>query len=89
MTMTQKSTTKHPGIILLEQFMVPHQLSQRRLAEKLKIPFYDLNSILYGHSPITKSLALKLAHCFGVSAQFWLDLQANFDESEKDANPKI
>ena len=86
--MTQNPTNKHPGIILLEHFMVPHKLSQRRLAEELQMPVQDLNSILYGHSPITDALALKLAHCFGVSAQFWLDLQANFDESEKDENPK-
>ena len=69
----------HPGEILLEEFLQPMGLSQNRLALHLSVPPRRINEIVHGKRRITADTALRLAHYFGMSAQFWLGLQMDHD----------
>ena len=69
----------HPGVILLEEFLKPMGLSQNRLALHLGVSPRRINEIVHGKRRITADTALRLAHCFGMSAQFWLGLQMDYD----------
>src|SRR5712691_8777064 len=84
--MTRKSLSPvHPGEILLEEFLVPLELSQYRLAKGLSVPARRINEIVHGTRAITADTALRLARFFGTSERFWLNLQARHDlETEKD-----
>jgi len=68
-----------PGQILLEEFMTPLHLSQNRLARELDVPPVRIHGIVHGKRSITPDTALRLARYFGVSAEFWLNLQARYD----------
>lgn len=69
----------HPGEILLEDFMEPLGLSQTRLGIELKIPPARVNEIVHGKRGISADTALRLWRFFGVSAEFWLGLQMDYD----------
>ncbi|HVA40117.1 MAG TPA: HigA family addiction module antitoxin [Candidatus Binataceae bacterium] len=68
-----------PGEILLEEFMKPLDLSQNRLARELDVPAGRIHGIIHGKRAITPDTALRLARYFGVSAEFWVNLQARHD----------
>ncbi len=68
-----------PGEILLEEFLRPLGMSQYRLARELRVPPRRINEIVHGTRSITADTALRLARFFGTSAQFWLNLQTEFD----------
>jgi addiction module HigA family antidote len=67
-------TAIHPGEHLAEEL---HELgmSASELARKLDVPPNRITAILNGQRGLTGDTALRLAHFFGVSAQFWLNLQ--------------
>jgi antitoxin HigA-1 len=69
----------HPGEILLHEFLEPFGLSQYRLAHDISVPPRRINEIVLGKRGISADTALRLARYFGVSEQFWLNLQTNFD----------
>ena len=69
----------HPGEVLLEEFLKPMNLSQNRLAIDIGVDARRINEIVLGKRSITADTALRLARYFGVSAQFWLGLQAQYD----------
>lgn len=76
----------HPGEVLQEEFLKPLGLSQYRLAKGLSVPPRRVNEIVHGDRAISPDTALRLARFFGVSAQFWMNLQAHYDlEMAKDA----
>ena len=58
----------HPGEILLEDFLRPMGLSQKELADAIKVPFQRVNEIVSGKRGLTPSTALRLARYFGNSA---------------------
>ena len=64
----------HPGEHLAEELDVL-QMSAAELARRLKVPTNRVTGILNGRRAITGDTALRLAHFFGTSAQFWLNLQ--------------
>jgi addiction module HigA family antidote len=68
-----------PGEILLEEFMKPLDLSQNRLARELDVPPVRIHGIIHGKRAITPDTALRLARYFGVSAEFWVNLQTRHD----------
>lgn len=75
----------HPGEILLEEFLVPLDISQYRLAKGISVPPRRVNEIVRGQRSITADTALRLARFFGTSERFWLNLQMRYDlELEKD-----
>ena len=69
----------HPGEVLLEDFLRPHQMSQYRLAKGLSVPPRRINEIVLGKRSISADTALRLARFFGTSDRFWLNLQAAHD----------
>ena len=75
----------HPGEILLEEFLLPMQISQYRLAKDVSVPPRRINEIVHGKRAITADTALRLARYFGTPERFWLNLQVRYDlEVEKD-----
>ncbi len=75
---TDRSPT-HPGEVLLEEFLKPMELSQRELADAIHVPYQRINEIINGRRGITPSTALRLAKFFGMSADFWMNLQLRWD----------
>jgi addiction module HigA family antidote len=69
----------HPGEILLEEFLTPMQLSQNKIAADIGVPPRRINEIIHGKRRITADTALRLAHYFKMSPQFWLGLQMDYD----------
>jgi addiction module HigA family antidote len=75
----------HPGEILEKEFLEPLDVTQYRLATDLGVPPRRINEIVHGLRGITADTALRLAHYFGTSAQFWMNLQTRFDlQTEED-----
>jgi addiction module HigA family antidote len=68
----------HPGEHLAEE-LAALTMSAAELARRLKVPTNRVTGILNGQRAITGDTALRLAHFFGTSAEFWLNLQALFE----------
>ncbi len=69
----------HPGEMLLEEFLVPMDVTQRQLADAIHVPCQRINELVNGRRGITPSTALRLARFFGMTPGFWLNLQARWD----------
>lgn len=69
----------HPGEMLLEEFLKPLGISQSALAVRLGVSFPRLNEIIRGKRGVTTDTALRLARVVGMSADFWLGLQQDWD----------
>ena len=69
----------HPGEILMEEFLKPLGISQYRLAKNISVPPRRINEIVHGRRSITADTALRLGRFFGLSPQFWLNLQTRYD----------
>ena len=69
----------HPGEILLEEFLRPMGISQYRLAKDISVSPRRINEIVHGKRAITADTALRLGRFFGMSPQFWLNLQNRYD----------
>ena len=81
----KKPPPVHPGEILRDEFLIPLNISQYRLAKDINVPAQRINEIVLGKRGITADTALRLARHFGSSERFWLNLQARYDlEVEKD-----
>jgi len=80
-----------PGEILLEEFMRPLGVSQNRLARELHVPPVRVHDIVHGRRAITPDTALRLARHFGVSAEFWLNLQSRYElkQARRTIGPEI
>ena len=68
-----------PGEILLEEFLLPLDISQYRLAKELGIPQTRVSEIVKGNRRISADTAVRLSAFFGNSAKFWLGLQDDYD----------
>jgi addiction module HigA family antidote len=68
-----------PGEILNEEFLIPLAVTQYRLAKDIGIPARRINEIVHGKRAVTPDTALRLGKYFGVSAQFWLNLQTRYE----------
>jgi addiction module HigA family antidote len=69
----------HPGEVLLEDFLIPLELTQKDLAAAIRVPFQRVNELVSGKRGMTPSTALRLAKYFGNSPAFWLNLQMRCD----------
>jgi len=69
----------HPGEILIAEFLKPMGISQYRLAKDISVPPRRINEIVHGKRSISADTALRLGRYFGISPQFWLNLQTRFD----------
>jgi addiction module HigA family antidote len=73
----------HPGEILLEEFLIPLEITAYRLSKDIGIPQTRVSEIIKGRRRITADTALRLSIYFGNSARFWLGLQDDFDIEEE------
>jgi addiction module HigA family antidote len=69
----------HPGRILLEEYLAPKGISVWHLARDIGVPTRRVYEIVQGQRQINADIARRLAHYFGMSERYWLDLQARFD----------
>ena len=63
----------------MDEFLVPMEISQYRLAKDISVPPRRINEIVHGKRSITADTALRLGRFFGMSPQFWLNLQTRYD----------
>jgi antitoxin HigA-1 len=69
----------HPGEMLLTEFLEPLGLTQKQLASSIHVPYQRINEIINGKRGVTPSTALRLAKFFGMSSDFWLNLQLRWE----------
>ena len=84
----------HPGEMLLKEFLEPLEITQRQLADAIHVPYQRVNELVNKKRGVTPSTALRLAKFFGMTADFWLNLQTRLDiyrvnEKEHDALAEI
>ena len=85
----EKLRNIHPGEILLEEFLVPMEISAYHLAKETFLPQTRISQIIKGNRRITADTALRFSKFFGTSAKFWLGLQDDYDlEEEKTRKEK-
>lgn len=69
----------HPGEILLEEFLVPYDLTQVAFARHIGVPVQRINEIVRGKRGITPETAWLFAQAFGTTPEFWVNLQMAYD----------
>jgi len=69
----------HPGEVLGEEFLKPLGMSVNALALNLRVPATRIGAIVKGERSVTADTALRLSRFFGMSAEFWMNLQALHD----------
>ena len=79
MTITDKIPPIHPGEVLMEDFIKGFGITQNKLAVAIGVPPRRINEIVHGKRGISADTALRLGRYFGVSAQFWLNLQTRYE----------
>jgi len=75
----KKRPPTHPGEMLLKEFLEPLGITQKDFAQHLGWTYTRLNEIVNGHRGITADSALTLADAFKMEAEFWLNLQRDWD----------
>jgi addiction module HigA family antidote len=65
--------------MLLEEFLLPMDLTQQDLARAIRVPYQRVNELVRGRRGITPGTALRLARFFGNSPGFWMNLQLRWD----------
>ena len=75
----RKRPPTHPGEMLFEEFVKPLELTQTELARHLGVSYPRLNEIIKGRRSVTPDTALRLERVLGMSADFWLGLQQDWD----------
>jgi addiction module HigA family antidote len=75
----EKLAPVHPGEVLLEEFLKPLAISQYRLAKDISVPPRRVNEIVLHKRSISADTALRFSRFFGTSAEFWLNLQSQYD----------
>ena len=78
----------HPGEVLVEEFLKPLGISQVELAERIRVPFQRVNTIVNGRRGVTPDTALRFARFFGTSPDFWLNLQQAWDLYDAQHSPE-
>ena len=79
MTAETKLPPIHPGEVLNEEFLVPMNITQYRLAKSIGVDARRIHSIVHGERSITAETALLLGRFFGNSPAFWMGLQGQYD----------
>jgi addiction module HigA family antidote len=79
MTREKRLPPVHPGEILAEEFLKPLEMSMNQLPIALRVPASRINAIIDGERSISADTALRLGRYFGISLEYWLNLQATYD----------
>ena len=69
----------HPGEMLLEEFLIPMEITEEKLANAINVPYQLVTEIINKKREITPSIALRLSKFFGMSDDFWISLQLRWD----------
>lgn len=69
----------HPGEVLLEEYLIPLNISQNKLALHMRVPAQRISEIINGKRAITADTAVRLAKVIGTTPEFWLSLQMDYD----------
>lgn len=69
----------HPGEVLLKDFIEPMGLTRYKVAKAIHVSQRRIDEICSGHRAISADTALRLGRLFGVDAQIWMNLQAQYD----------
>lgn len=69
----------HPGEILKEEFLVPHDMSVTALANAIGVTPARINDVVLRRRGITADTALRLALYFDTTPEFWMNLQSSFE----------
>ena len=77
--MMRKVPYPHPGEILLEEFLKPMGITQYRLAKEIGVPQRRIGEIVAGVRSVTADTGLRLSRFFGMSENFWIGLQMDYD----------
>ena len=72
----------HPGEILLEEFLKPMGITQYRLAKEIGVPQRRIGEIVAGARAITADTGLRLSRFFGMSENFWIGLQMDYEAAK-------
>jgi antitoxin HigA-1 len=75
----EKLAPVHPGEILLHDFIEPMGLTRYKVAKFASVPQRRIDEICTGKRAVTADTAMRLARLFGISAQTWMNLQAQYD----------
>jgi antitoxin HigA-1 len=80
-----------PGEVLAEEFLAPMGLTQRQLADAIRVPYQRVNEIVNGRRGVTPATALRLAKFFGTTPDLWLNLQMRWDlyEAQRDQRNEL
>ena len=68
-----------PGEMLREEFLVPLGITQSELATRMNVPVGRVNQILQNKRAVTADTAVRLSRVLGMSAEFWLGLQTDWE----------
>lgn len=77
--MTKQLQPVHPGEVLKEEFMIPLRVSANELARIVRVPPNRISTIVNGERGVTADTALRLAKALGTTAEFWLNLQKQYE----------
>ncbi len=72
----------HPGEILMEEFLKPMGITQYRLAKEIGVAQRRIGEIVAGTRAVTADTGLRLSRFFGMSEDFWIGLQMDFDAAK-------
>lgn len=75
----KKRAPTHPGKMLLHEFLEPMELTQKAFATHVGWTYARLNEIVHGKRGVTAESALTLGDAFKMEADFWLNLQKNWE----------
>ncbi len=81
-----------PGEVLQEDYLVPLGLTQGELAKALRVDRTTINEIVRGRRSVTPEMAIRLAHAFRTTPQYWINLQAAcdlFDALHSDVTTRV
>jgi addiction module HigA family antidote len=77
--MPKKLASVHPGAILREDFLIPHDLPPYTVARACDVPRTRIERPAREETPITADTALRLSRYLETTASFWMNLQAQYD----------
>jgi addiction module HigA family antidote len=78
----------HPGRVLLEDYLAPKGISVWHLAKDIGVPARRIYEIVQGQRSMNADIAHRLAHYFGMSERYWLDLQVRYDGTREEKFPQ-
>ena len=76
----------HPGEILLQEFLIPMQVSQNKIARDIGVSPRRINEICLEKRAISVDTAIRLSRYFGTSTEFWIGLQTDYDIEEAESH---